>query len=518
MGHHGVAFCMTFTSIMSERAEDAKGPRPAAPDFFGDLNLDQVVEAIVAGREEYDLRPFFFAPLKTVDAIKYRHEIMQELEVAGVREAIRSFARSMGRTRRFRGISDKMVNKNVREGWFLNAVEAYCEAVSGLAHDLSASSPKSRGLSSFLEYLKKYAESSEFTSLAAETKKVRADLSTAKYCLLIRGNQFSVRKYEGEAEYSAEVEATFQKFKQGAVKDYRIEIPDYLDVNHLEEAALDFVARLYPEVFQGLDSYCAKHADFLDKTVASFDREIQFYVATLDLVAQLRETGLQFCYPEVSDGSKEVSSRDGFDLALAIKLMSEKSSVVTNDFFLKGDERIFVVNGPNQGGKTTFARAFGQLHYMASLGCPVPGRDAKLFLFDKIFTHFEREEDISDLRSKLEDDLVRIHSILDKCTPGSIVIINELFSSSALPDAVFLGKKVLERIIRLDSLCIYVTFLDELSTLDKTVSVLSMVRPDNPEVCTFKIVRRPADGLAYAQSIANKYRLSYAAIKERIQS
>ena len=510
---------MTFHSILFERPEDGvKGPGPASPDFLVDLNLDQVVDAIIAGREEYDLRPFFLAPLKSVDAIKYRHEIMQELEIAGMHDAIQSFSQAMGAMRRFRGISDKIINKNVKEGWFLNAVEAYCEAASRLARDLAALDPKSRGLSSFLEYLKKYAESNDFTSLVSETKKVRADLSTAKYCLLIRGNQFSVRKYEGEAEYSAEVEKTFEKFKQGAVKDYRIEIPEYLDVNHLEEAALEFVARLYPEVFQGLDNFCAKYANFLDKTIADFDREIQFYVASLDLAAQLRATGLHFCYPKVSDKSKEVNSQEGFDLALAIKLMREKSSVVTNDFFLKGDERIFVVNGPNQGGKTTFARAFGQMHYLASLGCPVPGREAQLYLFDRIFTHFEREENISDLRSKLEDDLVRIHSILDKCTPNTIIIVNELFSSSALPDAVFLGKKVLERIIRLDSLCVYVTFLDELSTLEKTVSALSTVRPDNPEVCTFKIVRRPADGLAYAQAIANKYQLSYQRIKERIQS
>jgi len=510
---------MTFHSMLFERPEDAVDESALQlPDFFTDLNLDQIVDAVTAGREEYGLRPFFLASLKSVDAIKYRHEIMQELENVSLRNAIQSFARLMRAMRRYRALSDKIHYKYVKQGWFLNAVEAYCEAASRLARDLAALDPKSRGLSSFLEYLKKYAESNDFTSLVSETKKVRADLSTAKYCLLIRGNQFSVRKYEGEAEYSAEVEKTFEKFKQGAVKDYRIEIPEYLDVNHLEEAALEFVARLYPEVFQGLDNFCAKYANFLDKTIADFDREIQFYVASLDLAAQLRATGLHFCYPKVSDKSKEVNSQEGFDLALAIKLMREKSSVVTNDFFLKGDERIFVVNGPNQGGKTTFARAFGQMHYLASLGCPVPGREAQLYLFDRIFTHFEREENISDLRSKLEDDLVRIHSILDKCTPNTIIIVNELFSSSALPDAVFLGKKVLERIIRLDSLCVYVTFLDELSTLEKTVSALSTVRPDNPEVCTFKIVRRPADGLAYAQAIANKYQLSYQRIKERIQS
>jgi len=513
-----VTLSMTFNSILFERPEDGTRGPGAEPDFFVDLNLNQIVDVIIAGREEYGLRPIFLAPLKSVDAIKYRHEIMQELEGASLHDAVQSFAQSMHAMRQYRGRSDRILNTYVKQGWFLNAVEAYCEAVSRLAHDLAALGPRSRGLSSFLEYLKKYAESGEFTTLASETKKVRAALTGAKYGLLIRGNQFSVRKYEGEPEYSAEVERTFEKFKQGAVKDYRIKFSDYLDVNHIEEAALDFVAKLFPEVFQGLEDYCAKHAGYLERTIATFDRDIQFYVATLELVAQLKASGLHFCYPIVSDKSKEVYSHEGFDMALAIKLMRENSSVVWNDFLLKGNERIFVVNGPNQGGKTTFARAFAQLHYLASLGCPVAGRDAQLFLFDRIFTHFEREENINDLRSKLEDDLVRIHSILDQSTPNSIIVVNELFSSSALPDAVFLGKKVLERIIGLDLLCVYVTFLDELSSLEKTVSLLSTVKPENPEVCTFKIVRRPADGLAYAQAIANKYELSYERIKERIPS
>jgi len=509
---------MTFHSVLFERPEDgSKDSTPRVPDFFVDLNLDQIVDAITAGREEYGLQPIFLAPLKSVDAIEYRREIMQELEDAGLRDAIQSFARMMHTMRRCRSLADNIRHKYVKAGWFLNSAEAYCEAVDRLAHDLAVRDLKSRGLSSFLEYLTKYAESSAFTSLVAETKKTRADLSAARYCLLTKTNQMTVRKYEGEADYSAEVEKTFERFKQGAAKDYRVAFSEYQDLNHIETAALDFVARLYPDVFQSLEDYCAKNAGYLDKTIADFDREIQFYVATLELAEKCRGAGLHFCYPVVSDKTKEVHSREGFDLALAIKLVREKSPVVCNDFFLKGNERIFVVNGPNQGGKTTFARSFGQLHFLASLGCPVPGTEAQLFLFDKILTHFEREEDINDLRSRLEDDLVRVHSILNESTPNSIIIVNELFSSSTLQDAVFLGKKVLEQVIQLDSLCVYVTFLDALSTLEKTVSVLSSVDPENPGVCTYKIARRPADGLAYAISIAKKYQLTYEGIKERMR-
>jgi DNA mismatch repair protein MutS len=513
---------MSFHSILfADEREDGGAKREAwggTHDFFVDLNLDQIVSAITAGREEYKLQPFFLIPLKNVDSIKYRHEVMRDIEDSSIRRAIDSFAEKMRTMRHHLDLVQKVSYKYNKEGWFLNAIEVYCEAVNSLKHDLAASGIRSRGLLAFAEYLNNYTERGAFAPLFAETTKMRAALSTVKYCLLVKDNQFTVIKDEEGADYSKNVEETFERFKQGAVRDYRIEFAYWPETNRIETKALEFVSRLYQDVFSNLDSYCAKHADYIDKTVAGFDREIQFYLAYLELVASLRDAGLHFCYPEVSDKSKEIRCNEGFDLALATKLVREKSPIVCNDFYLKGNERIFVVNGPNQGGKTTFARSFGQLHYLAILGCLVPGRDARVFLFDRLFTHFEREESLDNLRSKLEDDLVRIHSILAEATPNSIIVVNEEFSSSTVKDASFLGKKVLEQIIRLDAICVYVTFLDELSSLEKTVSVLSTVDPENPDIRTYKIERRPADGRAYAIAIARKHKLSYESIKERIRS
>ena len=506
---------MTFSILFPSTKE--KKVTEHTPVFFTDLNLDQIVDAITAGREEYNLKPFFYSSLADTSSIRYRQEVMQDLEHSALFEIVKSFADEMRAMRQHLAQADKLYYKLQKQSWFLEAVGIYCDAVASLARSLSGLEIKSLGFTAFREYLSSYSQSAAFTALMGETNKVKADLATVQYSVLIKGDRLTVRKYASEMDYSAQVENTFAKFKQGAVRDYRAKFSGEPEMNHIEAKVLEFVSQLYPEIFTNLENYCAKNANYLDETIGEFDREVQFYVAYLEYTERFKRAQLSFCYPQVSDRDKEVFDYDGFDLALAQKLIQEKSSIICNDFYLKGKERIFVVSGPNQGGKTTFARMFGQLHFLATLGCPVPGRASRLFLFDKLLTHFEKEENIEDLRGKLEDDLTRIHAILEQAGPNSIIIINEIFTSTTANDALSLSKKILRWIIELDLLCVCVTFIDELASLsEQTVSVASTVVPENPSVRTFKIIRKPADGLAYAISIAEKYRLTYRHLTERI--
>ncbi|MFC1947260.1 DNA mismatch repair protein MutS [Chloroflexota bacterium] len=509
---------MNFESILFEKAEDRPAINPELPDFFIDLNLDQIVEAVVKDREEYDLKPFFWHPLQRISAIEYRHEVMRELERQELVQIVEAFAKKVRIMRDYLVRSNRLSSYLQKQRWFLDAIDVYCDAVSSLYSDLSAAELESRGFLAFREYLKGYANSEAFTSLKDKTQRLKDDIAAVDYCIHIKGKYFTVRRRESEIDYGADVEKTFERFNQGNVRDYLTTFSEPIEMNGLEESILGAVAQLYPKVFESLDEYCEQHIGFLDETITTFDREVQFYVSYLTLMNSIKSAELTFCYPEVSDTSKEISQTEGFDLALAIKLMSEERPVVCNDYYLEGKERIFVVSGPNQGGKTTFARSFGQSHYLASLGCPVQGKEAKLFLFDKLFTHFEQEENVEDLRSKLEDDLTRIHGILDEATSRSIIIANEVLTSTTLNDAIFLGEKVMESLNRIDLICIWVTFIEELvSYSDKAVSMVSIVDSENPSIRTYKIRRRSPLGLSYATALAEKYGLTYDSLRERIE-
>jgi len=172
---------MTFKSILfNTTGEGANEVSSEAPAFFVDLNLNQIIDAITAERDMYNLQPFFFTPLHSEDAIQYRHENMRELENENLMAAIKSFAGKMVVIRRYLALSDKLIYKYFKEGWFLEAAVQYCETVNNLVHDLSAIELKSRGFLAFRDYLTAYAGSDAFSSLVTDTKKLSSDFSDVK--------------------------------------------------------------------------------------------------------------------------------------------------------------------------------------------------------------------------------------------------------------------------------------------------------------------------------------------------
>jgi hypothetical protein len=100
----------TATAVPSVLQRPGAKPVPEpdrAPDCFSDLNLDQLIAAVTEGREQYDLRPAFHAPLLDAADVAYRYEVFRDLADVDLRDDVASFSRALTRFRdRNRGGAD----------------------------------------------------------------------------------------------------------------------------------------------------------------------------------------------------------------------------------------------------------------------------------------------------------------------------------------------------------------------------------------------------------------------------
>ena len=508
----------SFKSILFTDPDAAAGIDDlTAPECFADLYLDQIVNDVVRGNADEHLDRYFYRPLHEISAVTYRHDVFRDLERDDLCAPIDAFVADMRTMRQRLDRAERLWHPLQRQGWFVYAVEAFCDAVATLRDELGRTTPSSHGLRQFADYVASYVNGYRFRTLVAEIGDVQAELRKIRYVVHIDGSKVHVDRYNGQPDYSLDVAATFERFASETAKDYHVRMKDFPDMNHVEEQILQCVAKLYPEQFKRLDAFCTQHHTYLDATISRFDREVNFYLAYLAFVRRFTDAGLRFSYPSITDDPGSIRANDAFDLALAAKVEKDGNTVVCNDFHLAGPERVFVITGPNQGGKTTLARTIGQLAYLATLGCPVPASGATLTLPDDIYTHFERQETLATLHGKLDNELVRIHDILSRATPASIIVMNESFASTTVDDSLQIGAEVLQRIIALGCVAVYVTFLDELASLHRAcVSMVAEVEHDDPTKRTFKFTRRPADGLAYAAALADKYGLARDVLVRRI--
>lgn len=507
---------MKYQSILFENIDDRISDEAVRmPEYFKDLNLDQIVREILAGKEEYELERFFYQNLRDVSAINYRLDVMKEMEKDEVYDCIVTFASKMKRVREYTGFSREVHNQYQRKKWVMDSANLYCDSVINLHNLLKSIDLKSKGLYLFNEWLNEYSNSDKFIRLYNDTKNLLIKFNNIRYSVEIEGDRVTVKADDYTEDYCASVCRTLEQINE-AEFDYHIRFFSDVEMCSLESRVLEIVRSMNIDVFSELDRYCEMHIEFLDNTIKSFDREVQFYVSYREYTRKLKLNGFHFLYPSVSC-KKTINVIGGYDLALAYKYSGSAAIVVPNDFYLNNEERIFILTGPNQGGKTTFARAFGQILFLASIGCPVPCTKAELFPFDNIYTHFSAEENLDKNAGRLKEELVRLKNIMKNITADSIVIINELFVTTTSHDAYMMGKKILEYFITVDCICLYVTHIHELvSVSEKITSLVAVVNLDRKTTRTYKIVRKPADGCAYANSIVEKYNLGYRQIKERI--
>ena len=498
------------------RVPGARRPGAIAPIAAGDLRLNELALAFETGREGLGLGALLLAPLGDAEDITWRHEVFRDLEGPDVAGVLRAFTAGVRAVDAHAVRASRLPRGRERSGWQLAALEAYVAAIDGLGEGLRASTPASRGLRGIDGWVTGYRGSVAFTTLRADVARASAALAAISYRLRIGEHRITVERARDEPDLGTEVREAFARFGHPAGPTSPARAPATRDLDPIETAILDRVARLYPEAFAAVDACVREHAGYLEPTVSAMGRDASFYLAWLDLVAPVVAAGLPLCHPTVSPPGSELRVTGLYDLALALDHVAAGRSVTPNDVLLGPGERLLVVTGPSEGGKTTLARALGQLHHLAAAGLPVPATAATVPLIDAIHTLFDRGEDPALAGGRLEADLRGIAAILPATGPASLVILNETFPSTTVADALDLSGAVLDDFGARSARTVAVTFLDDLAGRPDAVSLACVVDPLDPGVRTYRFGRRPADGRAFAHAIAERHGLGYATILGRL--
>lgn len=498
---------MEFTSILDlHTSPHREQPRPA---FFRDLNLDQVIQRIEVfwGRK---VAPFYnYLPADRASE-DYRREIMADVEDNGLYEILCSFVKDMELWREAAEKKEAVRMDMQQLVWHVWEAGAYCRAFTVLSRALEPLQLHSRGFLAFRSYLMHYIGSESFREMQSEAESVMEKFHKIRLVLSCENGRLSVSQGEVDAAYDNFLEECFPEQSKKMRNPFGMET----ELTELEQELMKLVERQRPEAFKGAELFCRNYSGYARETLLQFAEEIEYYLSFHCFRQEMERYGYAFSTPTVCE-SGELSAEGLYDLALACVSCDGQREVVSNDMRYGPEEKFFVLTGPNQGGKTTFARSLGQLVYFAKMGLDVPARKANVCYFTGILTHFSVEESLETGRGKLKEELSRLAPMMDTAHTGAFVVINELFTTAANYDACIMGKRVLEHFLSQGCRGIYVTHLKELSDAHPhIVSLRAML--DERGIQNFRIERRAAQDSLNAINLVNKHGLTYEQLKERL--
>lgn len=263
-----------------------------------------------------------------------------------------------------------------------------------------------------------------------------------------------------------------------------------------------------------VQAYVLENTDFLLNLLP----EIEFLVKGTELMRTLLARGNKLCTPEIADSEERAFvAKNIYNPCVAMKVDDE---IIANDIeFNSENAHIYVLTGPNRGGKSVITCAVGISQAMFQLGMLVPAESARISIADAIFTHFPTGADDTIDKGRLGEECARLVEIFEEITKYSLVLLDESLSSTGSYEASYIASEVLAGLSVIGCRCLFSTHLHELAAEVDAINerarlsggsvIDTLVAGIEEGKRSFKIVRAKPDGKSYARDIADKYGLSY---------
>lgn len=199
-------------------------------------------------------------------------------------------------------------------------------------------------------------------------------------------------------------------------------------------------------------------------------------LARLDVASALAERAVEggWCRPAlVEDARFDVTA--GRHPVVEAALAKSGSRFVANNVMLRPDSRLWLVTGPNMGGKSTFLRQNAVIAVLAQAGSFVPADSATLGLVDRLFSRVGASDNLARGRSTFMVEMVETAAILAQATERSFIILDEVGRGTSTYDGLAIAWAVVEAVHEMNRCrCLFATHYHELTRLAEKLDALSL--------------------------------------------
>ncbi|WP_165861169.1 MutS-related protein [Paenibacillus paeoniae] len=276
--------------------------------------------------------------------------------------------------------------------------------------------------------------------------------------------------------------------------------------------------------------------------ILSLEAEFAFYIGAVAFIERMRSLGLPMCRPTLLPmEQQECRMYDNYNVNLALRMSGQSQSadyklndrIVSNDVCFDDEGRIFILTGPNSGGKTTYAQAIGLTQILLQCGLYVPCSRAEISPVDALHVYFNVEEQAALETGRLGVESKRISEIFHAATPNSMVLLNESFSSTSPGESYYLMKDIVSALRLLGLRAVVATHLHDLadrvdsinSEVEGSSKLISMVAgiregTEHDSILSnrsYKVQPGRPQGRSFAMDIARQYGISFDQLSKTIR-
>ena len=322
-------------------------------------------------------------------------------------------------------------------------------------------------------------------------------------------------------------ELRFVSYQKSAVSnDVQVEESLVTGNDALSNAITKPVSNIMKKTCDDIKSTLKKYVNISGYMLIGLMPEILFYVRWAELTDKIIAQGMPVCKAEIlPPDDRNCSFKEIYNLKLAINnCYGDKINIITNDIDFSPEHRIYILTGPNRGGKTIITQAVGLAMMMAQWGIYVPAAAAQLSPCDNMFTHFPADENDTVDLGRLGEESKRLSEIFEIATPHSFLLLNESLATTSVAEGLFIAKDVVKAMRYLGVRCIFNTHmhelarsLDELNAAEGDSRVESLVTGVQRGERSFKVAVAPPQGVSYAKDIAKKYGVTYEQIRAHLE-